>query len=532
MDPDLGQIYDIGVAIVDGNRRFGEVHIGLRESVIHQAVLGQQFHLAMLGLAVLAIGVAGSWFLIKIILSPMRVLTEGVLAISEGKLDHRINLAGTDEFSRIAAAFNAMTSSLSRAQQGKIEQEAMKKELEVAKEIQRTLLPREMPIMEGYDLGSYYLAAKDVGGDYYDFIQVDRKHMGVCVADVSGKGVPGSLVMTMIRTSLRGEARNKQSPAQVLGLVNEFVMDDMKKGMFVTLFYLVLDAHKREIRYACAGHDPLVLYRAATHKTYLLKPRGFPLGIQLADRGQFSRSLTEEKVHLSKGDILVAYTDGIIEAMNDRREQFGMDRFLGLVRQHHALPAKEFVEKVKDAVVAFTGAAPQFDDITLVAIKEGLSEMEMRRSILEGLTDLIERKGMSVAEACRRHNVTPTAWRYYKAQRARLGRARALKGRRVVKEELRMVSLEEREMIYPLLEAHPSWDARQLAHELARQSQGAVRLEPSVIADDLERLKLDTQERRERFARRRTEAQPRLALPGLAAGSREMEAQATEEGQE
>jgi hypothetical protein len=128
--------------------------------------------------------------------------------------------------------------------------------------------------------------------------------------------------------------------------------------------------------------------------------------------------------------------------------------------------------------------------------------------------------------------VTPTAWRYYKAQRARLGRARALKGRRVVKEELRMVSLEEREMIYPLLEAHPSWDARQLAHELARQSQGAVRLEPSVIADDLERLKLDTQERRERFARRRTEAQPRLALPGLAAGSREMEAQATEEGQE
>jgi serine phosphatase RsbU (regulator of sigma subunit)/anti-sigma regulatory factor (Ser/Thr protein kinase) len=517
-DPQMGQVYDIGVAILDGNRRFGEVHIGLRESVIHQAVQDQQVHLAMLGLVVLAVGVAGSWLLIKIIISPMRVLTEGVVAIGEGKLDHRINLTGTDEFGRIAAAFNEMTGSLTRAQQGKIEQEAMKKELEVAKEIQRTLLPREMPVLEGYDLGDYYLAAKDVGGDYYDFIQVDRKHMGICVADVSGKGVPGSLVMTMIRTSLRGEARNNLSPAKVLGLVNEFVMDDMKKGMFVTLFYLVLDAHKREIRYACAGHDPLVLYRAATQKTYLLKPRGFPLGIQLSDRGQFARSLTEEKVHLSKGDILVAYTDGIIEAMNDRREQFGMDRFLSLVRQNHALTAKEFVQKVKEAVAAFTGEAPQFDDITLVAIKEGLSEMEMRRSILEGLTDLIERKKMSVAEACRRHNVTPAAWRYFKGQRKRLGRARALKGQRVVREELHLVSLEEREMIYPLLAKHPSWDAHRIAGELMKLSQGSVRLEPAVIADDLARLKLDTPERRERFAHRhRPLAEPAPALIAPAA---------------
>jgi serine phosphatase RsbU (regulator of sigma subunit)/anti-sigma regulatory factor (Ser/Thr protein kinase) len=534
MDPNLGRVDDIGVAILDGNRRFGEVHIGLREDVIRQAVRDQQVHLAVLGLLVLAVGVAGSWLLIKIIISPMRVLTEGVMAIGEGKLDHRINLTGTDEFGRIAAAFNEMTSSLTRAQQGKIEQEALKKELEVAKEIQRTLLPRAMPALEGYDLGDYYLAAKDVGGDYYDFIQVDRKHMGICVADVSGKGVPGSLVMTMIRTSLRGEARNNLSPAKVLGLVNEFVMDDMKKGMFVTLFYLVLDAHKREIRFACAGHDPLVLYRAATQKTYLLKPRGFPLGIQLSDRGQFARSLTEEKVHLSKGDILVAYTDGIVEAMNDRREQFGMDRFLSLVRLHHELPAAEFVQKVKEAVAAFTGEAPQFDDITLVAIKEGLSEMEMRRSILEGLTDLIERKKMSVAEACRRHNVTPAAWRYYKSQRKRLGKARALKGQRVVKEELRLVSLEERELIYPMLAKHPSWDARRLAQELLRQSQGAVRLEPAVIADDLARLKLDTPERRERFAlRQRPLAAAAPALLGPAPSAEEGQgAQAAGPGQD
>jgi hypothetical protein len=183
------------------------------------------------------------------------------------------------------------------------------------------------------------------------------------------------------------------------------------------------------------------------------------------------------------------------------------------VRENHALPAKEFVQKVKEAVAAFTGEAPQFDDITLVAIKEGLSEMEMRRSILEGLTDLIERKKMSVAEACRRHNVNPAAWRYFKAQRKRLGRARALKGKRSMREELHLVSLEEREMIYPLLAKHPSWDARRIAQELQRQSQGAVRLDPAVIADDLARLKLDTPERRERFAHRhRPLAEPAPAL--------------------
>jgi hypothetical protein len=211
-----------------------------------------------------------------------------------------------------------------------------------------------------------------------------------------------------------------------------------------------------------------------------------------------------------------------------------MDRFLSLVRLHHELPAAEFVQKVKEAVAAFTGEAPQFDDITLVAIKEGLSEMEMRRSILEGLTDLIERKKMSVAEACRRHNVTPAAWRYYKSQRKRLGKARALKGQRVVKEELRLVSLEERELIYPMLAKHPSWDARRLAQELLRQSQGAVRLEPAVIADDLARLKLDTPERRERFAlRQRPLAAAAPALLGPAPSAEEGQgAQAAGPGQD
>ena len=143
------------------------------------------------------------------------------------------------------------------------------------------LLPREVPELEGFELGSLYRAAKEVGGDYYDFLPVDDRTVGVVVADVSGKGVPGSLVMTMIRTALRMEARGNRNASDVMSKMNAFVTDDMKKGMFVTMFYVILDSKNRVISYASAGHNPMILYRHETRETFFLNPRGFPVGISL-----------------------------------------------------------------------------------------------------------------------------------------------------------------------------------------------------------------------------------------------------------
>lgn len=112
------------------------------------------------------------------------------------------------------------------------------------------LLPSDFPQVKGYDLASFYEAAKEVGGDLFDFVEVDEDTLGICVADVTGKGVPGSLIMTMIRTALRLEARGNKNPADVLSRVNRFVTDDMKRGMFVTMFYMVLDSRNRVIHYA------------------------------------------------------------------------------------------------------------------------------------------------------------------------------------------------------------------------------------------------------------------------------------------
>ena len=120
----------------------------------------------------------------------------------------------------------------------------------MAQEIQHTLLPASFPDIEGYEIASYYEAAKEVGGDYFDFVEVDRDTLGIVVADVSGKGVPGSLVMTMIRTALRTEARGNKNAADVLARVNDFVLNDMKRGMFVTIFYIILDSKNRTINYA------------------------------------------------------------------------------------------------------------------------------------------------------------------------------------------------------------------------------------------------------------------------------------------
>jgi sigma-B regulation protein RsbU (phosphoserine phosphatase) len=200
-----------------------------------------------------------------------------VRAIGDGNLDGKLDVSGPAEIGAIAGVFNEITEKFKKARDSVLEQEKMQKEIEVAKQIQQSLLPRKRPEISGYDIAPLYQAAAEVGGDYYDFVQVDDDTIGVVVADVSGKGVPGSLVMTMIRTALRMEARGNRNASDVMAKMNAFVTDDMKKGMFVTMFYVILDSKNRIISYASAGHNPMILYRHETKETFFLNPRGFPV---------------------------------------------------------------------------------------------------------------------------------------------------------------------------------------------------------------------------------------------------------------
>ncbi len=277
------EVIDISLPLYEqaSGKVVGQTHLWLRKEVADAIAASRRAESLRLALIVLAIGVVGTFLLVYVVLNPFRKLAQWVRTLGHEEVEDELDIDSSTELGEIAQAFSDITTKLRESQRNLAEQERLRKEMQVAQEIQRTLLPTELPKIEGYSVATFYEAAKEVGGDYFDFVEVDRDTLGIAVADVSGKGVPGSLVMTMIRTALRTEARGVYSAAEVLARVNDFVINDMKKGMFVTVFYAILDSKRRRINYASAGHNPMILYRGATRKTYYLNPHGFPIGIAL-----------------------------------------------------------------------------------------------------------------------------------------------------------------------------------------------------------------------------------------------------------
>jgi transposase len=369
----------------------------------------------------------------------------------------------------------------------------------VAKSIQHSLLPKKLPEMSGFEIGTLYRAAKEVGGDYYDFVKVSEDTWGLAVADVSGKGVPASMVMMMIRTALRLEARGERAAAEVLDRVNRFVTADMKKGMFVTMFYVVLDSRERLLSYASAGHNPMILYRGSTEETFFLKPKGFPVGIDLPDESLFSRSIGVERVALEQGDVLVVYTDGITEAMNAQMEQFGTDRFLAAIKRYAHLPPQDFCLRLEQELAAFTGETPQNDDITLVAIKERLSASDLKVEARQRLLDRVEVEGVPLRDACQELGVSPSTYYRYRRLRAVDG-PEGLRDRRKRPLPARL-SNEQEAVLLDLVRQDPDRGARLLAEALGLACRQEIK--PARVSASLKRLKLSNKAARRELAARR-----------------------------
>jgi len=248
-----------------------------------------------------------------------------------------------------------------------VEQKMHDHEMAIAREIQENLLPKQLPKIEGYDLGAYYRPSLDVGGDYYDFLQIDSENLGIVVADVSGKGIPGAIVMTMARSLLRMEGMRNPSAADTLMKVNRYLTPDIKRGMFVTVMYVVLNTVKRTLLVTSAGHNPMVLWRKATNTCHLVNPNGLALGI---DRGPlFDKTIKEQKIQLHQGDRFVLYTDGVVESMNNKQEQLGSHRMYLLVKQYAEKGSNEFSNLIATVLENHKGEAPQHDDITMVTVR-------------------------------------------------------------------------------------------------------------------------------------------------------------------
>ncbi|HPI72513.1 MAG TPA: SpoIIE family protein phosphatase, partial [bacterium] len=436
------------------------------------------------------------------VMNPFRRLSEWVKALGQPGAAQEMDIDASTEIGEIAQAFSDITMKLRESQVNLAEQERLQKEMQVAQEIQQTLLPSDFPEIEGYEISSYYAAAKEVGGDYYDFVEVDKDTLGIVVADVSGKGVPGSLVMTMIRTALRTEARGVKDAAEVLSRVNDFVVNDMKKGMFVTLFYVIIDSKRRKLNYASAGHNPMILYRASKNKTFYLNPHGFPIGISLPDKNLFRNTITSDTISLAEDDILLIYTDGITEAMNRKRALFGEERFLDVIRQHGTLPPNVFVNRLHEEILSFTEGSAQNDDITLVAIKEKTTAEKIELERAKRVFSLIE-QGKTIKEAC--DLVGLSTYAYYNKYRDKfeltgvdsyelIGESDAL--------EAKHLSIEEKTKIYDIISRFPEYGAKKISEELYSERYGFLQISSSKIYEELVRAHLNTRELREAFINR------------------------------
>jgi serine phosphatase RsbU (regulator of sigma subunit) len=247
------------------------------------------------------------------------------------------------------------------------EQKMMEHELAIAADIQENLMPRRIPKVNGYELTAYYKPCLDVGGDYYDFVEVDQNHLGILVADVSGKGVPGALVMVAARAYTRSVASKSTNPKEIVSRVNALLHHDIPRGMFVTMYYCLLDLTKNILSCVSVGHNPMVYYRAATQSCHKVNPNGLALGI---DRGPiFERTLKEQQIPIKPGDRFVIYTDGLVETMNKKDELYGDRRLYQKVKECAGLESSEFINLLVKNVEDFQDGAPQHDDITIITVR-------------------------------------------------------------------------------------------------------------------------------------------------------------------
>lgn len=299
---------------------------------------------------------------------PVDFLMRDMQMVSRGDLSHRTKPHSNDEIGVLAHEFNRMTSNLKTAQEAMVEQEKAAYELNVAREVQQQLLPNQVPGLQNFEIASYYLGARAVSGDYFDFIPLGEGIWGFIIADVSGKGIPGSMVMAQTRTVFRLVANQHPDIAsETLKKTNRLLARQIKKGMFVTAFYAILNENTGELTYSSAGHNPLVIYRAATQSYELATPKGIAIGFN--EGPLFDKNIQEESTVLQPGDSFVLYTDGFPEAMNESEEEFGDDQFYEVIAASGHLPVAEMKDSIVQAIVEHRGRAQQSDDLTLIAVK-------------------------------------------------------------------------------------------------------------------------------------------------------------------
>ena len=246
------------------------------------------------------------------------------------------------------------------------EQERLKRELEIAHEVQHKLLPREMPDIPGFQFEAMCRSAQEVGGDYFDFFRLDDGHLGIVIADVSGKGTSASFYMAEIKGMMLTLSTMYMSPKDLLIELNRRLYASLDRKVFATMIYGVVDVRSKQFTFARAGHSPL-LRIAADGRCEMTIPSGIGLGLESGDL--FDQNLKEEALSLDTGDFLILFTDGITDAMNGNGEIFGVERLLKAAGSNNTSDAARMCEGIFESVEKFVNGARQHDDLAMVIVQ-------------------------------------------------------------------------------------------------------------------------------------------------------------------
>jgi len=286
----------------------------------------------------------------------------GAMVLEEAEMAHRSRERRQEIITGIAHQA-AMAVQNDRLQAEMAERERLEREFQLARQIQETFLPDELPQMPGWEVAALWRSAREVGGDLYDFFALPGGRLGVVIADVTDKGMPAALFMTLTRTLVRAAALEDLSPAVVLARVNDLLEPDAPHGMFVTLFYAVLDAANGRVIYSIAGHNPPYLFHWRTQELERLPTGGIALGVVEGVRFE------DRPLVLAPGDYLILYTDGVTEAFSPDGTAYGEQRLQASIRSAAGGAAQEMLAAIDGAVTAFTDAPALSDDLTLVILR-------------------------------------------------------------------------------------------------------------------------------------------------------------------
>ncbi len=349
-------------------RRVGTSIVGLSQSYIDEMVARPRRAFLILTIGLLIAGVSLTLLIMSILLRPIGALRAGLERIGQGDLDTPIDLKDKTELGLLAETVDGMAGQLLKSQIQMLEKERLGTEMSLAHQMQNALLPEGEVRSGDYVCHGTYKAAAEVGGDYYDIIERQDGKLGLIIADVSGKGLAGCLVTSMLAVLIRSSQDHFSSPRDMLINLENNLLSSLAPGTFVTVFYGILDPQTGRLVFASAGHSPLAVYRAAQKKVDWFHTKGIPIGAMR--NGVLAGTLQDYKLDFEPGDHALQFTDGLNEAWNSQlEEQFDFDRIAEQMVRTASRGAQAVMEELQSTVESWTDPNPLGDDFTLLAIE-------------------------------------------------------------------------------------------------------------------------------------------------------------------